>query len=375
MSKLVTLNRNKTLEGKLSVQVATTADPRASVLLAARELIRQNEEVKAAFNDTGVDREALYNALVNILDEPIEDLQEVTNYLADERTSLGEAVLLISPETGKAIAKLKSEDMYVPAPVAREDGTLVVRGPEIRPEIYSAIIQHYHDQSRDAGLQETMLAKIPNRSFLPAALLERKTLFVTQGGRRQVASLVHDALPTAIDASKGVVKSLFDFFPRVSSVPSDSTSFAWSATVTRGVMDPTTQNLRFDVIQSTLSAVAGVWARQLALHILQEGAKKCVTFDGTNLPRGAFYLTTPSTLSRVSERQLVVDLKSNIIACLTGGVIGNLAVEDYHTEVREVHDKWTLCATLKGSIYVNWEEIRFFQMEELDEYLPVEIVS
>jgi hypothetical protein len=257
------------------------------------------------------------------------------------------------------------------------------RAPQVKPELLAMITQYQHDKGRDESLQETMLSRIPNRSFLPE-VDKRKTLFVTGRGRKQTAAMIHDRLGALIEDATGISKALFELFPRVSepltitrgTEPHWERDFEWTAAVKVGVQDPTTQSLRFDQVAGSTASITTTWARLLGVDLFSY----VMTLGGllaakeADLSRDGLYLCGPETSKRVSGRTLVVGVTEGFALYLPTRSVGNLYLRDYETQYREVHGKWTLKCTSLGTLYVDWSRIRVFQVEGIDTDPSVEIV-
>jgi hypothetical protein len=376
MSKLVTRNHNPEFEKKVNVAIATKAAPDAGLLLLARELVRQKGDIQEAFYGDEVDREYLARALGRYLTtEHGSRLKEVAEYLSDEREQLGSDMLMISPVTGKAMARLSPSDFYTPAPVPREDGALVNRDPTIKPEVQSAILLHYHDKDRDEKLEAAMLSRVPNS--LPVGVAEKKTLFVTRRGRKQVASMIHDRLPFLIEGAHNYIREMFDFFPQVEQPPEGGVDFEWTATLSQGVQDPTTHSLQFDVIHHASTVVAGKWARELGAFLLALANQRGMFEETVDLTReGGIYVCSANTAYHWNTPRFIASAQGGTALYLKKpGPIGSLYIKDYQTEHREIHDKWTIHATMTGTIFVDWSKVSAYNVGVEEYEFPVEIVN
>jgi len=257
--------------------------------------------------------------------------------------------------------------------VPREDGTMVPRTPTVKPEIQAAIVLHHHDQDRDSKLQEVMLSRVPN--YVPVHVAERQTMFVTRKGRKQVASIIHDRLPFLIDGADNVTKRVFDFFPRVDQAPEGGLDFEWTATVSQGVQDPTAQSMKFDVIHHISTLVAAKWARELGASLLSEARKRGVHEKVTDLSRKeGLYICHADTAYQWYTPRFIAPGQGGLAVYLESPV-GSIYIRDYVTEHREIHDKWTIHSTVTGTILIDWDKIKVYDVgvEEYD--LEVEIVN
>src|SRR5262249_48618351 len=102
--------------------VTTLAKPKADQLVASRFIVQRSARAAAAFlenKDRGA--EAITEAIIPLLQEELEgspaEVAEVARFLADEYVQIGDAVLVIDRETGRAIARITDEDMWQPPDV------------------------------------------------------------------------------------------------------------------------------------------------------------------------------------------------------------------------------------------------------------------
>jgi len=365
MSKLVKAGSEETLARKLMVEVRTSAQPDKELLLRARGLIRQHGDLREAFEVSRVDRQYLLNRLSSYLGKHEGDLPSVAEYLADEHEQLGDGILVISPQTGRAIAKLKDEDFYQPAPVPREMGTMITPPVRVRPEIESYIIQKHADGAREREQYAQMLARIPCVSYLPDAVARRKALFVTKAGRSEVAKLIHDRLPKLIEGVQGSAREFFKFFPMgVCQNPCESMEVNVSALVQLGVQDVTTQNMNHDVFTAASAAIPAVWARTLAKVILAKSAQ-WASMEVREVVGDGLYLASANTSPYVHGAMIVVDEPDGVVVCLTN-LSGSLEIHDYASDWREVHDKWVFEASFTGVLHLEWDKIQVLKVEGIE---------
>jgi hypothetical protein len=378
MSKLIVVGENRELARKVQVDIVTTSDPNPAALRFARLCIQQHQDVAEAFSEGTLDKEYLGAALCRYFPEDeLCHVGQVVQYLVDEHEQIGGdgVIMLLNPTTGKAMARLTSEDFYVPAPVPREDGTMVKRTLQVKPELLGLITQYQHDKGRDDSLQETMLSRIP--TLLPE-VAKRQTLFVTQRGRKEVASLIHERLGGIIEGAWGIAKALFDDFPRVAEPLPDGPwgrDFELTAESKVGVQDLLSRNLKFDPVSGATASIATGWARLIGVELLSYAT----TFGDSlwaseeELSQEGLYISGPETSKKILGQTLVCSAPEGIAVYLTGPV-GNLYLRDYETQYREVHEKWTLKCTALGTLYVDWSRVRMYRVEGIDTDPPVEIV-
>jgi hypothetical protein len=382
---------NLTTANRFEVEVLSRSNPEAALLRMSRLVLQRNPKVQELFKTTPnreVDREKLLAALQE--EFPLDEgVVEVANYLSDEFEQIGDGLLLISPDTGKAIAKLTDEDIYLPAPVLRENGNLVQRKPRIRPEIEGYLIAWNFESAREKEIREGVLAKV-NQTELQREEGDPRLLLLSREGRRRMATLVEDELPNLFQEATGIAKSFLDFLV-VGKPPSGDSSFQkieveLQGTVRKGLQDLTTSNLKCSLTTLSTSTLTTKWVRELGTSLLstrKDLLKEYTTSsDLDSFIRskvGGFWVAPYGVgieLQRRGCRVLSVQMdKSTNFALYYTGPIGFLEVRNHKLNSRELHDRWSMEATCDATVWVDWSRVEYVSFEgDFTSGISVEVV-
>jgi len=350
-------------DGRLQVTVVSTAQPNPKVLLRARGHLRTQSDLREAFDTTEIDREFVLRRLSAYLPQDESELAEVVNYIVDEHEQIGTSILVISPDTGKAVARLSEVDFYQPAPVSRETGGMVTPLPRMKPEIESYLVHSISDGVREREISESMLSRMPKQS-LPD-VIRRKAMFLTRAGRSEVAATIHDRLPGLIGSARGVAQSLFASFPSDGSTDGcEELQADVSVCLRVGVQDARTQSLGYDVVNASSAVVTAGWARAIGYLVLENATRWPIVgaYDGED----GLYIASANTAQCLHGQTLVVEGLDGVAVRLTGPA-GRLEARDYTTQWREVHDKWTLEATLMAVLHLDLSRVEVLRVEGVEE--------
>ena len=365
---LVKTGEDAKLLKKVQLNVASTVDPNAKALLVARELVRQSPELQEVFTEDHIDQEYLLTRLTDLLegDELQSHMTQVAKYLADEREQLGRRILVVSPETGKAIAALDEGDFYQPNMVPRESGSMVQPLVQLKPEIASFIAHNVHEEAREREVLNKLMAWIPPKVSL--GQVQQRSRLATRAGRDLVAAEIHSRLPGLIAAATGIAGEFFRRFPLGAGGEGlDPLSVDVSARVRMGVQDGTTLNLHYDMIAASSAVVTAGWARGLGRVILANAAP-WVQGEVSSMEGEGLFIASANTVGSIRGRTLVVDGPDGVAVWLPAThdlEAGALEVGDYQTRWRDVHDKWTLEAFLVGSLHLNWAKLRAYRITDV----------
>jgi len=368
MSNLVKTG-DSNLEHKFQVAVVSEAQPDTELLLSVRYLIQQKSDLQEVFTVRQIDQAFLQERLRAYLNEDTgpELLANVVQFLADEHEQLGgdNSILVISPDTGRALAKLGPEDFYQPEMVPRESGRMVVPEPKVKPEIASLLAVNVHESEREKQVKSALLSRAPSR--MPAPLVHQRTRLATRGGRGELAAELYARLPKLIEGATGSAAEFFRRFPfgapELGELGHEVFPVDVTARVRSGVQDGTTLNLHFDQIAASSAVITAQWARVLGSLILTKAAP-WASAEVETLEGEGFYLASPDSAPYVHGRTLVVDGPDGIVVHLPGDP-GKLEVKDYSARWRDVHDKWTLEAFLTGTLYLNWSKLKVYRLSEV----------
>lgn len=176
----------------LAPEVRTLARPASGVLLAARSLIQRHEPLQQLFLQAKTeswDAPRLAAELASRL-EALEgsppEVQEVALYLADEFVQIGDGLLLICRETGRALARITDDDFWLPPKVARPDG-MIQPAPRLRPELEAFLYQYIHEKAQEDSLQSELVQRTKQTAYL-AQEGDRRLRVSTRAGRKAIAA-------------------------------------------------------------------------------------------------------------------------------------------------------------------------------------------
>lgn len=247
------------LPSRIEVRVNTLAKPDRDLLMEARTVIRLEPQVQQVFTqarERGLGAEALADALWVELTPHIEDYNEdslwqTCRYLADEYLQLGDHILLISTETGQAIARVSDEDVYVPAPVSREteDGEetrLATPLPRLKPELEGAIVQYQFQKAQDQRVLASLTARTTSTELLRQEG-DPRLLRATATGRKRLTEMLMDELPQLWGQQTGTPGEFLRLCQFKPATEEEKEPFqSLRARVITSVVDPLTSNLRHD---------------------------------------------------------------------------------------------------------------------------------
>lgn len=403
MSDLVKRNQGGGLPSRVEVSVLTKADPIPGLLRVARAIIQRTPSLRATFEAARKDgwtsdflTAQLQVELGPYFGEPVPEdpanIEAVARYLADEYMQLGDAILLVSSETGRAIARLRDEDFYQPAPVPREGGGLATPGLRVRPEIEAAVVQWQFDRAHEDRAQSAMLAKLPQTALLRAQG-DRRALFATRQGRKVLTAEIGAHLPSLLpDQCKGATKTLFNYLRIVNEAPADPAYTCLGevtnhATATYPLSDKKAKNLRHDVWSSILATTASGWARSVAHFVLgfaKDQKAEDVTISALQLRRGVnFWVCSPNVV--VALNLIHPEWSAEFLPVGTGDDFalgfsepcGFVVIDEssYDIKDREVFDRWEVATSFRAKVWVDWSRVAGFVIHNVPPTgLAVEVV-
>lgn len=368
----------------LDIEVVSSANPDPSLLRSIRYLLQQNEEVRQVFVDAqteseaGGSRQVDRQRLLGLLSEayPHEGLDQVAEYLSDEFEQIGEGVLLISPETGKAVARVSTESLYEASPVPRESGNMVERGLRIRPDVEAYLAYWSFENTRERDLRREVIARL-NQTELQREEGDPRTLVLSKAGRRTISQQVHDSIAATFQDPRGPAKALLEHFPigKESSSLGDSCVslkiLPWSR-VRRRVQDQLSVNPRFDALTATLASVTSSWARSILGALLGEAALRPLQGAPGSLDDvvqdhfGGVWVCEPNLARALMGRGcrvFPVNGPSNIaVQLLREAGYLEFDASKIGTNHRELHDRWTVESVSEVTLHVYWGAINIFHV-------------
>ena len=361
----------------LDVEVISSANPDPSLLRAIRYLLQQNEEARQVLidaqeeDDAGGSRKVNRQRLLGVLSEayPHEGLDQVVEYLSDEFEQLEQGVLLISPDSGKAIARVTQDSLYEAAPVPRESGNMVERGLRIRPDVEAYLAYWSFENARESDLRSGVIARL-NQTELQREEGDPRTLVLSKKGRRTISQQVHNSIAEAFLDSKGPAKNLLKYFP----VGKESCAFSDRcipikvlplSQVRRRIQDQLSVNPKHDALTATLASVTSSWARSILGTLLEEAAARPLQWAPEDLDDvvenhfGGVWVCEPNLAMALMGHgyQVFPVTGPPNVALQLYQQVGYLELDESKigTSHREVHDRWTVEAAAEVTLHVCWE--------------------
>jgi hypothetical protein len=348
--------------------VTSLASPKSKQLLGARFEVQRNRALRSIFEkyagqsgeeaSTNLARELL-EPLTELQEGSVEDLQEVARYLADEYLQIGDKVLLIDRETGKAIATLTEEDIWQPPDVPRESGRMVKPLPRINPKVEALVISWKFEKKREEILLRDLSSRLAQTDE-DKALGDRRLLATTRKGRSFIVDELRTALPSLIPTFvSGGLRRFIDLL----SLEGDTTgmtsylSFQSFARVKLGLQDAKARNLLFNIAGSHRSTIAAQWARDIALTVssLMHDLKPAVAQSSRDKLPSGIWVASPEE-SMVLRRGMHTGITTipieGVPVTRFNGVVGRLDVRNTSLASREIHDRWEIVAQLDYDLHL-----------------------
>jgi hypothetical protein len=365
---------------RVDVKVLSHTNPSPGLLRLARVVVQQTPEISDLFKQArteGRPADWLKERLIPELKKsfPHDDVQEEAGYLADEYTQIGDSILLVSAETGRALARITDDDLYQPAPVPRESGNMVLPAKRLKPEVESFIVQWAFDQGREREVLERLLERVPQTALLRDDG-DSRLLFTSRAGRRMLTSQVQSALPTLLASSTGMAKAFQDFFPlgKPSGGGLDRIRGLKGFGISKyPIQDPTARNLRFDVRRAILGATATGWVRDLARQLASAAIQGGRTKPATPFPEviegrtSGFWIATPNVAKLLQGRARVLPVSVELeIGIYLSEPAGYLDVDEggFWCRTQEIHDKWAIETEIGADLWVDWSKVYAVEVAE-----------
>jgi hypothetical protein len=364
-----------------AITVDTKANPSATGLLAARGAIERSSLLKDIFRWSKEEhwgRDRLIEAVLPIMAETLDthegDVQQATEYLADEYSQIGDAILIIDRETGRAVTRVTEEDIWQPAPVPREGGGMAKPLPRLRPEVEGFLVRWQFDRERDKRIHAEMLARSTQTPML-REMGDRRLLPVTAGGRRSVFNHIREMLPETLGLGlvQGTAKEFLDRFDVRQDEPTTTykvQSAIRCAGVARArvpISDPTTFNLSFDRVRHLQAAIGLGWVAEIAHEVstlAHTGSFSPVdvrTLQPGDVDPALLWVAgadDAKALRAVSPEASC--LICDVLPVGVGAKAGAIVVDplSFRCEEREVYDRWEIIATFEFAVHLDPEKVR-----------------
>lgn len=394
---------------RFDVEVITATSPNPNLLRLARQAIQHHEGLKGIFNKAREDKALGRKGRVNRklfrrelekvfppchLSQDGAALMEVVCYLADEFEQLGDALLLISSDTGKAIARLSDADFYQPNAVPRESGNMIERPVQVRPDVEGFIISWRFDSGRERSVRNDVLTRI-NQTELLREEGDPRLQSLTRAGRHGLAEEVQRSLPTLLQGSIGVAQRFLTFFAPGRPSGEEGTyaqiKVEAHSRVRRPLQDLSTTNTRYSVLTSTLASVATSWVRSMGGELLRGCpewrygmVRGCLAADQDPLdftgPRtSGLWIAEPNLAVALQQRgcQVLPVIGPSNLALYLHYPVGFLELPNDKFGIRssEIHDRWLLETGADVTLWVDWSKIEVFSISgDFESGMSVEVL-
>lgn len=257
-------------------RIGALAAPAKAGLLLARHAIHSSRDLQRLFDDAALEgwdverlSAALGEAISRFLGQDVDPA--VPRYLAEEFEARDKTqTLLVSTETGLAVAQVPSEALYQPERVPRE-GSAELAQPlmRLKPELEAAIIQHHHERGEEDGLMARLQIRARS-SELQRADGDARFRITTPRGRRSLAEQLLAELPTLLQDQRGASGRLLSRCCVNEPVP-ESHRLRLSLTLSTKtwllVADRLAHNFRYDAYRSARERIRAGWTRTMAKSI------------------------------------------------------------------------------------------------------------
>lgn len=290
------------------------------------------------------------------------------------------ATLLVSAQTGLAVAQVPSEAIYVPEPVAREGtDTLATPLPRLRPEIEAAIIERQNAVAEERLLLEK-LADRTHSTELQRSDGDARLHIATRSGRRKLARQLRDELPRLFADHSGTVGRLFarcrvnDEVPRTYGT---HVSLELRGHVSLLVADSLAMNFRHDPYGAARERIRAAWARHLAQAVTgiahKAGSAREVTTKDA-LPPGL--LIGPPDLAVLDRALEVLPVDNALSTVVAGELYMDVRDDGYVLEAYEAAARWCIDTTVTVDLYLDARRLHPLVFTDLVESAIVaEVIS
>lgn len=367
-------------------EVRTLAHPEPQTLLAARNQVLKQPALKELFLQAKQEEwaseklaEHLCAALEADVESSTEMLSQVAQYLADEFFQFGDKVLLIHPETGRAILQVTDEDFYQPASVPRSGGTMATPLPRLNPELEARLVEWTFERSREQQAVNVLASRLPQDVEIRPD--DRRFLPVTRKGRKQIAADLFDQLPTLLpEALQGQLREFLGHFEFRETVPPHlvTRTVSCEASVSTKLMDYRTFNLRYDHATTLAARIAADWGRSLVNSIASLVDFETLGF--CDFQPGDFTWASDPATALVLGKTFAPLRVTPIQGCRTTGVrdqagVIALTLGSFGLQGQEYHDKWFISARMVCTVGIDRSHVRAFELEDVPVVLTAELVS
>ena len=382
---------------KIQVQVNSLAKPVPQALLAARTAIRVSPVLQAVFikaRAEGWSAERLADTLHTelpafVLDEA--NLWDTALYLADEFTQLGDSLLLVSHETGQAIARITENDIYLPAPLPREGtDTLAQPLPRLRPDLEGLLVEWRFTQGREVRLTDA-LAKRAKQTPLLRQEGDNRLLRVTKKGRQTIVDRLREDLPTLLQDPSGIMGEVLRFINFQVVRPEHLIGgplMTVYAKILTPVVDPLTFNLHHDPYTALKTQITAQWVRGIATGIASCAFAQGPVLDASvfdTFPNGVWIADPNTAIALKGKRVLPVEGAPSILLHYyvpdekitthpsLVAPVAYIYIRDssYQCSSREFLDRWEVGASFEYEVFLDLSKLSVYRLRDVETYAEV----
>lgn len=365
---------------KRAPDVITSAQPDGKLLLRVRAKIQSNRALADVFASSQTADE-IVDRLTPLLRELFpfdhDDIADAARYLADEYAQVGTGILLISHETGRAIGRITEDDLYQPPPVPREDGQMVQRPMKMLPQVEGFLIQWNFDRVREQEIRADIERRLP-RTELVAEEGDRRLLFYTGEGRKQLVEMLRQSLPTLLQKSP-----LAKAFKVVDETPEGlqpGLKCKAFARVSLPMVDIRYRNVMNDPLSMAEALVLSRWTCEIGRVLSLDAEREGVERRPYGPVQGAeMWVASPPVAWRLRsgfDSEPTYYPKANVLTvdgAVTTAIIGDgdnhghIVVNPRSIEMRsrEIFDRWEIAATVEFTLYVDWTKVRAVEFTDI----------
>jgi hypothetical protein len=302
----------------------------------------------------------------------------VSNTLATEFfLNPDKGIAVIDNQTGEILGSFGPEDVYVPAALPRESGSMAQPLPRLRPEIEAALVLKKHDHARETAGLEAMLAKT-TQTDLQREEGDRRLEFMTAQGRTSILEAVPGLIRTRLfEKGRAGMRpenlTALEMIARVlakepkDKVLKDPTFLQAETVITLSLQDKQTSNLHHSYHERIVGAILSDWARLVGSLYVARWAKAAPTAglvmeEDTSLEdlagRACMAWVAPAEiatrLQRMSNARVVaVPAWGPVIALIARSVTLVPELDQMEIKQIEYNDRWVIRVTTP--LRVLWE--------------------
>lgn len=381
---------DNSLAQRLNPQVISKANPGADWLREARATLNRDKAIQDFVREARANEvppgEAIDGLGLRLNErwggEHAAEAYEAALYLWDEQDQLGDGIFITSTETGRVVAALSEKDIYLPAPVPREDGTMAQPLPRIRPELEGAITCWAFDNDREHRVVQTLAARA-NQTDLLREEGDPRLLVATRAGRRHIMSELAKFDPKILlRAAGGTSGNFLQHFELRADDPEHTGGLTliegevFSQSV-MGVQDMTTLNLHHNRAASIQGALVQGWVREVARKLSDAAGRHLPAveeIDQSKLTRAHLggrdiWVCPPEAVRYLRRADLNVAIMPVVAAKLIGLLpnTGILTVPaEFTTSSHEMFDRWEARSILKFKLWVDWTKVGLLRITGIE---------